>query len=234
MRALILPVLVLAGCVDDGVRVATLAEMQPRIEIVVGLTMPSLSVKLEYDAFLVGDCAMLRDDFSARIGDVELPIAERGESLDDSTYEPYCDVPTLYTEHRPQLPGAILELRDPSLTIQCDLEDALLARSVTPVPAGPWTFSPGQRVTVRWTPMSDLLRVDARVSFFGGRSIPAEEVSQAADLLSFTVPATLGAGSYEIRFTTSLAEFRGIDCGGVPNRIYEKEFNHGQAVTISP
>ncbi len=238
MRVLILPVLVASGCIDDGARVATLAEMQPRIEIFVGFAKPSLSVDLQYDAFRFGDCAMLSDDFIGRVSGVELPIDERGEprgvGTDDSGgLEPNCVVPRLYTEDRPQLGAAVLELSDPSLTIRCDFEDALLARSVAPVPAGPWTFSPGQRVTLRWSPMSDLLHAEGFVTFFGGRSVPAEAVSQSGDLLSFTVPATLGAGPYEMRFATNGADFRGIDCGGVSNRLIENH-DHVQAVTISP
>ena len=233
MRALILPVLVLAGCVDDGARVATLAELQPRIEMFVGFVKPSLSVEIVYDEFLLGDCAILGDDFSARVGGVDLPIVSRGESLGGSEgYDHDCGLPELYTEDRPQLPAAILELGDSSGTIRCDFKDAMLARSVTPVPAGPWTFSPGQRVTVRWSPTEDLMNAEATVSFFGGRSVPAEAVSQIDDLLSFTVPA-LGAGPYEIRFATNGADFRGIDCGGVPNRMIENQA-HAQPVTIAP
>lgn len=229
MRSLITVGLVLAGCVDDGERVATLSELQPRIEIFVGFVKPSLEVTIVYDDFLLGDCAILSDDFVARVGGVNLPIASRGEWFDASI----CTFPKLYTAERPQLPAAILELGDASRTIQCDFENALLPRSITPVPAGPWTFAPGQRVTVRWSPMGDLLRAEATVSFFGGRSVPAEAVSQTDDLLSFTVPATLGAGPYEIQLDTNGADYRGIDCGGVQNRMIENH-QHVQAVTISP
>lgn len=235
MRPLIAPVLALAACAtDDWERVATLAEIGPRLDIFVGFVKPSLSVKLQYDAFLFGDCAILSDDFSARVGGVDLPIMRRGANLGDIDHDDYdCSVPELYTEDRPQLPAAILELGDSSRTIRCDFADALLPRSVTLVPAGPWTFSAGQRVTVRWSPMADLVNAEATVSFFGGRAVPAEAVAQTGDLLSFTVPALLGAGPYEIQFDTNGADYRGIDCGGVQNRMIENH-QHAQAVTISP
>lgn len=148
-------------------------------------------------------CAVVPDDFTARIGDLELPIESRGAWTGEFDGANECDLPTIRLDDPPPIEDAILELHDSSTTVRCDLGDELVPRSVAPIAGGTWELTAGQEVTVVWSHPHDLDQSDIEVWFRQGDTVTPGRPTQpiaGTDQLTFLVPASLAPGAYDVRF----------------------------------
>ena len=126
MRLPLVAILSMTGCTfGSDEKIVSLAELKsPSLVISIGDPEPSLAVELDYDWYGLDQCAVLGRDFTARVAGVDIPITGRGGA------HPYadgleCAPATMLLWVRPKADAAFLELSDPSLTIRCDLADAL-------------------------------------------------------------------------------------------------------------
>jgi hypothetical protein len=158
VRARYLPLTLLAACTEpSGTPLAELSS--PELRITAGPIF--VEVELRYKQTQTGmiqDCAVLADDFAATVNGKEMTITERGGPGVPALADEVCTWPVLRLDHPAAAAQTKLVLRDPSRMITADLADLLAPRSAQLVPDGPWTFTPGQAVTLQWSPASDLAR----------------------------------------------------------------------------
>jgi len=151
LRAQYLPLICLAACTEpSGTPLSELPS--PELAIVAGPLLVEVEVRYRHTETEANEpCALLAGDFEAKVNGVAMPITERGAAKQGG-----CTWPALRLDHPAAAARTTLVLRDPSLTITADLADVLAPRSAQLVPEGPWTFTPGQAVTLQWSPASDL------------------------------------------------------------------------------
>jgi hypothetical protein len=148
LRARYLPLTLLAACTEPS---GTPLSELPSLELAIGAGPLLVDVEVRYRHEANEPCAILAGDFEATVNGMAMPITERGAAKQGG-----CTWPALRLDHPPAAVRTTLVLRDPSLTITADLADVLAPRSAQLVPDGPWTFTPGQAVTLQWSPASDL------------------------------------------------------------------------------
>lgn len=133
----------------------------PELAIIAG--PQSVAVEIRYNHMKTEPpqpCAILASDAEATVNGMPMTIIERG-----ATKLGGCTWPVLQLDHPAAAAQTTLVVRDPSLTITADLADVLAPRSAQLVPDGPWTFAPGQAVTLQWSPASDLTQYSPYTAF---------------------------------------------------------------------
>jgi hypothetical protein len=142
-------------------------------------------------------CPVFGDDLHARLGAVALTLAEPGGKGPDG-----CIQARLSAQTAPPTGESYLEVRDPSLTLRCELPDVQTARSVALVPAAPWQLKTGQPYVVQWSPGSDLSLFDVSVDLQAvdtGRSVNLLDATNDRDFLHITLPNS-PPGAYKLNF----------------------------------
>jgi hypothetical protein len=179
----------LVGCLDDGKsdKVLPIGDI-PKLEVhLLRTTGDGSLIELRFDTDEVDGCVTLPEAATAQIDGHMLSLGERGRSdrsLDDTWLS--CWWPTFFTQRPIVAPGAFA-VADGTASIEGEIGDRLAPRSVTRVPDGPWTFTAGERVSMRWTPAIDLQTVPRLVLMDAATYHPTPEV--AGDVVSFTLPA---------------------------------------------
>ena len=170
-------------------------------------------------------CAQLDESFTATLGGIALPIRERGHWSPLEGYR--CIEPTLSLGPIPDAlrrPGVQLVLADASRTITAELGDLFVQRTAEPVGAPAWQFQPGQQVTMKWSPTSDLSSARPRVRLLGPVHLwhdlnvdvfQLDDVAHGSDTLAFSLPEVIADGPMVIEFDGGGA----IDCGGLECRL---------------
>ncbi len=221
-----------AACVgsDDveEIGVAELPEVQGSLGILYG---DEISVTIDYPSINLDHCIRVRDDFTAKIGDISLTVEERGRINDDRE----CVEPTYITKAPPTLANAELVLSDGTGDIRCNLGDALAPRQPALVSGGSWSFSAGEHVRIRWSPATDLTRYRfaAFVRPAGSTSDKLLESTRESDIVAFTLPSTLAPGAYELVFSIHEDAINPIACAGLSAEGYMTR-EGVQAITIEP
>lgn len=224
----------LGGCFPPSYvdKITPLAEI-PDLELVLRRgTGSTTEIELTFDPEQLEGCVIASPSLSGSISGAPLRIGVRGRS--DRALDGYwlgCDEPLLGTSIPVQPPGYFV-VADDSLTITGEVGDALLPRAMTPVPDGPWTFAPGQTVSVRWTPASDLAAAPplVRVVTDGGSHTWGTPPTVDGDLITFTVPSDArGAGQLFIYFER---EPEPVPCTGARCRVTNQRATAFQAISI--
>lgn len=182
-----------AGCMEldePEAREVSLAEL-PLSRLVYGADSRSVWVALEYSVNALGTCAILAPDFGGSVNGTRMQIQRGGAGNTGS-----CRTPRLDLMAPPSASTAAITLGDHSRTLTINLGDLLAPRKLELVPAGPWQFSPGQQVTVRWSPSADLSR-SPRVGITGGANLP---LAIQGDSVTFTMPELPFVQSGELQF----------------------------------
>jgi hypothetical protein len=139
---------------------------------------------------------VLADDVIAKSGDALFVIEPGAISYRFDGFAE-CTNPIASLDVLPQLSSATFEIQDSTRKIVCNLDSALVARTASLVPDGPWVGAPGQKLTVRWPSQQELFTREMTVK------IGDEELGilyhdyPDYDLMSFTVPL-LPAGTYPL------------------------------------
>lgn len=222
MRGAILILLVVVSVACDGVKeeVVTLAELdRPELAIVVrrnGDAPGSLEVELVDRRDVVEPCPILPPDFTVTIGDVEVPVLDRGGWMSEFDGANECRPVTVAMSAPPEVPGAVLVLEDRSARIACELEDALLPRAMF---RDSWELAPGETIAARWSPASDLGRLVLTATIFGMTdTAQIAEPIEGTDQIALDLPQ-LAPRAYELHVTTSVAQAVRGDCGAVDNTL---------------
>jgi hypothetical protein len=212
----------------EEIGVAELPEIQGRLGILYG---DEINVTIQYPSLNLGHCIRVRDDFTAKIGDIALTVEERGRINDDRE----CVVPTYVTKTPPTLANAELVLSDGTGEIRCNLGDTLAPREPMLISGGSWSFIAGEHVRIRWSPATDLTRYrfTAFVRPAGSTSGKLLEVTRESDIVAFTLPSTLAPGPYELVFSINEDAVNPIACAGLSAEGYMTR-DRLQAITIVP
>ncbi len=201
MLARVLILILVVGCGPELERPTDLADFE-----VSELSMYIGSSTMWGDLRPVRDvrdpCAILGEDFHARIGELELSTfpGEREDLCEDEDPQDCedtarCISPFVELAWPPPLPSAELVIADSSRSITCRLGDAFAARPMTRVAVDTWNTARGEIVTVRVSPASDVTRFVTDVYFApkGQPLLPAAHTYEG-DTLTFRIPSTLGSG----------------------------------------
>ena len=224
----------LGGCFGPSYvdKVTPLAEI-PDLELELRRGTGSTTlIELTFDPEQLEGCVIASPSLGGSINGAPLAIGVRGRS--DRSLDGYwlgCDEPRLGTLVPVQPPGHFV-VADDSLTITGEVGDALLPRAMTPVPDGPWTFAPGQTVTVRWTPASDLAAAAPVVHLdtHGVTHTFATPPATDGDLITFTMPNDArGAGRLFIYFER---ESEPVPCTGARCRVTFQRTAASQAISV--
>jgi len=198
-----------AGCFgsDPDAPLLKLSELLPPT-VVLAANSRYLSIELEYDARDIGGCAVLDASFQATVDGTAIPITERGVSGGSVGESDPCAWPMLRLDN-PPVGAAAIAMSYPRHTITVDLEDLLAPRSAELVPDGPWTFAPGQAITLRWSPISDLSTYKPTVKFVTGltpqdlRDETTLPFTVTDDQMSFTLPPGGVPGHLDVTLQSS-------------------------------
>jgi len=222
----VLVVVFAGGCLPSDQRHTDLVGLGP-VDLDLWIGSHIVTVDVEHHREPDEPCPVLGDDFAGQIGDLALSTAPGGmvdvcHAADMynpcSPAPPRCELPYLGFYELPGPPDAVLTFGDASRTIQCDLGDALVARSVVRVPDGAWEVARGEAVTVRWSPGGDVARLGIDVKSGAQLGLPTPVSSTNGDLVTFTVPRDLGVGSQTLVFMASGDVTTTKGCFGVTNR----------------
>lgn len=181
----------------------------PELEITAGPSSVRVEIRYRYTE-LIQPCAMLADDFAATVNGVPMTITERGAAEEGG-----CTWPGLRLDNPAAAPRTSLVLGDPSPVITADLADMLALRSAQLVPDGPWTFTPGQAVTLQWSPASDFATHRPDVAFVyddpsRGSTIFAPALATiAGDRITVRTPSVAIMGTLQVTMYTTAPD--GID-----------------------
>jgi hypothetical protein len=203
---------VAAGCQAEQSleQASTLAELGP---VTLDLWIQSDMIWLSVDYELQPDepCHVLGDDFTGRIGDVQAAPFPGG--VVDTASCPNasggciptglrCDPPFIGLYDLPHELDRTLVLGDASRTIECQLGDALLTRTVTRVPDGSWDVSAGKELTVQWAPAGDLARFTPKVWFVEWQRNPLPVAHRIdGNHITFEVPSFVRPGTHGFMIT---------------------------------
>jgi hypothetical protein len=178
------------ACLEEPAELTvSLAEL-PRLRMVYTVEDRDVRVWIEYARNDLGACAVLGPDFEGRVGGTPMEVVDRGGAIEGDLLGD-CDAPSLRLQNPPAVSPASLAVIDRSRVLSCALGDALLPRSIELVPEGPWELLPGQEVTVRWSPASDLAR-EPKVWIEGESARP---LTIQGDLVTFKMPdSSIGFG----------------------------------------
>lgn len=182
---------VLAACLegDPDADTKRLSEL-PAPPLLFHANPRAVDVIINFDPYAIGACAVLDDGFEATVNGVPITITHRGASVGSIYSGDPCSSPELHLDNPPVAAAATVVLRYPRHTIIVDLADLLAPRSAQLVPDGPWTFTPGQAVTLQWSPRSDFTTYTPSIRFVSDY-LPVTVVD---DRMSFTLPDVTAAG----------------------------------------
>lgn len=192
----------------------------PTPVLTISADLRNVRVLIEYDTRVVPACPVLDASFLATLAAVPMTIARRGASVDSIYTSDPCSWPELDLADPPAMTHAVIELTYPRHAIWVDLLDRLTPRSTRPVPDGPWAFTPGQTITVQWSPASDLTTYVPSVYFVtddspetGIRyfSVP---VTIAGDQMTLTLPVVRFAGSLQFTLDRPISDAPRLGCTG--------------------
>jgi hypothetical protein len=180
---------------DPDAPTRRLSELPPP-QLMLAANSRSVGVTFGFDPVAIGACPVLDDGFEATVNGTRMTITERGASL-GSIYADACGWPELHLDNPPVALAATIEMHYPGHTITVDLADLLAPRSATLVPDGPWTFKPGQQITLQWSRSEDFATYTPRIAFRKDLSdnLPVTVVD---DRMSFMLPTVATAGTLEI------------------------------------
>jgi hypothetical protein len=196
----------LAGCVgieDPPFRLPTRPLSQlpaPRVDVVANASKVFVGFKV--DAFATGACPVLDDDFRATVNDVAIPIVARGASVEAEVPGDGCKWPVLQLDNPPLAPASVIQMGFSGSGIRIDLGDLLAMRSVQPVPDGPWMFTPGQDITLQWSPKEDLANYVPSICFTpdapSSTGSTCATFTIAGDRITFALPGVKSPGRLDI------------------------------------
>ena len=218
---LILPAL--ASCMwgsDPAPAVKPLSALpEPTLHVTANLR--SVSVTIELDARAAGACPVLDDTFQATLDAVPLEITEHGASRGSNPVGEPCAWPSVKLDNPPASARAAIVLSYPDHSIRVDLLDLLAPRSAQLVPDGPWTFTPGQTITLRWSPIEDFANYKLSLEFVTDDApqigviyiaLPAETVD---DRMTFALPGATEEGSIEVSLLREMSsDTHMLPCAG--------------------
>lgn len=183
-------------------------------------------VSITVDALANGACPVLDDSFQATLDGTPMTITSRGTSLDSIYSSGPCGWPHVELDHPPPADHASIAMIDPGHVIAVDLLDLLAPRSAQLVPDGPWTFKPGQTITVQWSPAEDLASGMPVVDFVadgtsGNGEYDHVPVAVAADRASMTLvlPTTTSSGHLEFWVHGNSIDISWPHCTGAVCRL---------------
>ena len=220
---LALPLLLAAGCVPsaapDEIEV-TLAEPMS-LHVYASDRYFQLELGGDHSPLYTGPCSTVSANLTARLNGVPVPLVKRGSREPPGAGVPAngCVLPLLALDMPLPDGPPTLELSDPSATLTCRLPDLKAAREAALVPpaADPWTWRPGQQITVQWSPSGDLprwsslqvelLHLNATGSNDG---LAILDATRDGDLVHFAIPS-LSPGSYTFLLAPSLSTVCGSE-----------------------
>jgi hypothetical protein len=207
IRGLVLPHLaILVGCMwehDPDAPVKPLSLLPPP-KLVITANLRKVRVFIELDAFKAGACPVLDDSFEASVDATPMVIADRGASIDSIFSSGPCTWPKLELDNPPAAADAAIAMTYPEHSIAVDLLDLLAPRSARLVPDGPWTFTPGQTITLQWSPAEDLVDLTPTIYFVTdslpqtGTELTYLPAKVTDDRMTFALPNSTSPGSLEI------------------------------------
>lgn len=216
MRLCLVGSVVASACIgpQEGTSPIQLDQVRPHI-----IASPDgLLIELVEGRDATEPCPVLPDDFTARIGDLQVPIMSPGAWTGEFDGANECKVPAMFLDNPPPIADALLELGDSRRTLRCPLADELVPRSAAPIAGAAWELTAGQVATVRWSHQRDFGVFTIEGWFSQGASSTARLSTQpiaGTDQLTFTVPASLAPGSYQLGLgVLSRALFAAGECGG--------------------
>jgi hypothetical protein len=206
MRALTLSLALLVGCgenEDAPIDLPTRPLSQlPAPTVDLAADASRVFVGFMVDAFAEGACPVLDDNFQATLNDVPIPILARGASIESDDTNDACQWPVLQLDNPPLAPVSVIQMSFSGNGIRIDLGDLLAMRSVQLVPDGPWTFTPGQQITLQWSPQQDLAMYVPLICFNpdapSSTGVSCATFTIAGDQITFALPATTSSGHLEI------------------------------------
>jgi hypothetical protein len=176
----------------DHPHVATpiaLAELSD-LRLDIGLDLHTIHAVLGYHS--PRGCVELDGATAATINGAAMTIESRGFI----SYPINCHNPELSLTTPPFPTSAQLRLLDPEEIVSCDLGDALaLPPAATLIPDGPWRFTRGSTVTLRWPAAVQASAVRATVDVGFGALTANTTVEAATGQLTVTIPIVVGSGS---------------------------------------
>lgn len=226
--AVAVAVLLASGCISDREESRSIDEA---IHLRLGASSGGLRVGIDWTYNVTDPCPVLRDDFTARVGDIAMTVAEPGHWTGEFDGANECAQPTVTVTDAP-LATASFELEDGAGMVRCDLGSALEPRTATLVPDGPWEIAAGERMTVRWSHPADAassLYVNLVVGEF---RYDVTNVETPDDLISFTIPASLQPGGYRLQLTRSRM-FPGERCDGIETDRHDS-YAVTQLLSVTP
>jgi hypothetical protein len=193
----------------------------PEPTLHVSANLRSVSVTIVLDARAAGACPILDDKFQATLDAVALEITERGASRGSNPVGERCAWPSLELDNPPASVHAAIVLSYPGHSIRVDLLDLLAPRSAQLVPDGPWAFTPGQTITLRWSPIEDFATYQPSLVFVTDDvpqigvidiALPREIVD---DRMTFALPIPHAEGSLEVSLIRKmLNDSHTLPCSG--------------------
>lgn len=221
---------ILVGCIvedDPHARVKPLSSLPPP-RLLIQANLRKVTVFIELDAFDVKGCPVLDDSFAASLHGTPMEIAHRGTSIDSIYSSDPCLFPRLVLENPPASASAAIEMTYPKHSIAVDLLDLLAPRSAQLVPDGPWTFTPGETITLQWSPAEDLDDHVPTVYFVTddspqtGIRYTLLPVTVTDDRLTFALPREITPGSLQITLRKRGAiTVPNLECTGATCQLLE-------------
>jgi hypothetical protein len=197
---------ILVGCTwenDPDAPVKPLSTL-PSPTLVIKANLRKVEVFVQLDAFDARACPVLDESFEASVNTTPMVIAERGASIDSIYSSEPCRWPRVVLDNPPAAASATISMTYPEHSIRVRLLDLLASRSAQPVPDGPWTFTPGQTITLQWLPADDLAARTPTIYFVTddlpqtGIEYTFLRVAVTGDRMTFALPNVTTPGSLQI------------------------------------
>ncbi len=219
----------LVGCVPDELVPTPLAQfdgLKPRIAVSTTNDVATVGVELFYH--VTSQCAALDSSFTATVGTVDVEILDPG-SVVGGTDSVECNMPRLRLTPVPdavRTTNTLLLLADDSTTMGANVGDPLVPRHFEATSHPDWKLQAGQPVTFSWEPRTDLVDLYISAQFTtpsGGRIlVNRDAIAIAGDQVTFTVPAGVTAGTFE------------LDLDGDSTQTVSEHHGFTHAFTIAP
>ena len=196
----------LAGCIgeSDPDALAQPLSTLPSPKLVIKANLRKVEVFIQLDAFRAGACPVLDESFEASVDATPMLIANRGASIDSIYSSDPCSWPRVVLDNPPAAASSMIAMTYPKHSIRVQLFDLLASRSAKPVPDGPWTFTPGQTITLEWSPADDLATRTPTIYFVTddlpqtGIEYTFLHVAVTGDRMTFALPNATAPGSLQI------------------------------------
>lgn len=217
------------GIEDPPIRLPTRPLSQfpaPRVNLVANAG--TVVVGLSINAAAAGACPVLDDDFRATVNDAPIPIVTRGASVEAEVPGDGCKSPMLQLDNPPLAPASAIQMSFSGSAIRIDLGDLLAVRSVQPVPDGPWMFTPGQDITLQWSPKEDLAMYVPSICFIpdapSSTGSTCSTFTIAGDRITFALPKTTSPGRLDVYLQ---GDGDRLPCSGARCQLYKTpQFTH--------